>query len=122
MTTRIGRILLYVKSVEKTVAFYTTHFGFHAVQDEGDRTVELVCRNGGANLMIHPAAKGQKQGQSAVKIVFDVEDVESFIKTSAAAGLNFGTPHKADGYVFANAKDPDGNSISVSSRVFRKRG
>jgi catechol 2,3-dioxygenase-like lactoylglutathione lyase family enzyme len=122
MTTRIGRILLYVRDIEKTVAFYTTHFGFHATQDEGDRIVELVCPNGGANLMIHPAANGQKQGRSTVKIIFDVEDVESFIKISAATGLNFGTPHKADGYVFANAKDLDGNSISVSSRVFRKRG
>jgi hypothetical protein len=35
-------------------------------------------------------------------------------------GLEFGSTHHdhANGYCFANAKDPDGNSISVSSRGF----
>ncbi|HEX8049272.1 MAG TPA: VOC family protein, partial [Rhizobium sp.] len=28
--------------------------------------------------------------------------------------------HQADGYVFANAKDPSGNPIAISSRAFRR--
>jgi hypothetical protein len=49
-----------------------------------------------------------------------VEDVEAFCRRCAEDGLEFGAIHKADGYQFANAKDPCQNSISVSSRAFRK--
>ena len=30
-----------------------------------------------------------------------------------------GAIHQANGYQFANAKDPDKNSVSISSRAFR---
>jgi hypothetical protein len=63
----------------------------------------------------------QKLGQVGVKLVFDVKDVEAFKKCSAELGLMFGSTHLADGYAFANVKDPDGNSVSISSRAFRPR-
>ncbi len=69
--------------------------------------------------MLHPASKGQKPGQALVKLVFDVEDVEGFCAESKTRGLAFGPLHKADGYMFANAKDPSGNTVSVSGRAFR---
>ena len=116
----LGRIVLYAKDVESTVAFYEKHFGFHARREEGDRFVELVSGDGGASLMIHPAAKRQKSGLSMVKLVFDVADVEAFAARRKANGLSFGSLHQADGYVFANARDPAKNSISVSSRAYRK--
>ena len=115
----IGRLVIYARDVEATVSFYETHFGFRALREAGDRIVELASQDGGANLMIHPAAKGQRSGQSVIKLVFDMEDVAGFCRASAIRGLEFGPIHQADGNVFANAKDPDGNSISVSSRAFR---
>ena len=69
--------------------------------------------------MIHRAAKSVKLGQVGVKLIFDIADVEGFKVESSARGLEFGATHQADGYSFANAKDPDGNSISISSRAFR---
>lgn len=36
-------------------------------------------------------------------------------------GLVFGAIHLANGYRFANAKDPAGNPISVSNCAFRNR-
>jgi predicted enzyme related to lactoylglutathione lyase len=116
----INRIVLYAQNVEETLAFYEKHFGFQASREAGDRIVELISRDGGANLMIHQAAKGQRGGQSTVKLVFDVADVEAFCLKSAKGGLEFGPIHQADGYVYANAKDPCKNPISVSSRAFRK--
>ena len=71
--------------------------------------------------MVHPAAKGTKAGQVAVKLVFDVQDVGGFCADKAGKGLVFGVVHRADGYCFANAKDPCGNNIQVSSRAFRGR-
>lgn len=71
--------------------------------------------------MLYQAGKAQKTGQSTVKLVFDVEDVAPFSEKCAAAGLEFGALHHADGYVLANARDPSGNPISISSRAFRGR-
>jgi predicted enzyme related to lactoylglutathione lyase len=116
----LNRLVIYAGNVEETARFYEKHFGFKATSLPGDRIIELVAQDGGANIMLHQAAKGQRSGQSTVKLVFDVEDVEAFCRRCAEDGLEFGAIHKADGYQFANAKDPCQNSISVSSRAFRK--
>ncbi|MBY5854455.1 VOC family protein [Rhizobium ruizarguesonis] len=116
----VNRLVIYAGNVEETARFYEKHFGFKATSLPGDRIIELVAQDGGANIMLHQAAKGQRSGQSTVKLVFDVEDVEAFCRRCAEDGLEFGAIHKADGYQFANAKDPCQNSISVSSRAFRK--
>ncbi|OWZ94360.1 glyoxalase [Sinorhizobium sp. LM21] len=116
----INRIILYAHDVEATVRFYEKHFSFQASREAGDRIVELIPQDGGASLMVHPAAKGQRKGQSLIKLAFDVRDVEAFSRGCAQEGLVFGAIHQADGYQFANAKDPSGNPISISSRAFRK--
>jgi catechol 2,3-dioxygenase-like lactoylglutathione lyase family enzyme len=121
MTVKLGRIVLYVRDVEATLAFYQRHFGFAILRLEGDRIVELVGQNGGANILVHQAAKSQKMGQVLAKLVFDVEDVDGFSATAATQGLIFSAPHKGDGYTFANTKDPNGNSIAISSRAFVRR-
>lgn len=115
----LNRLIIYTPDIEATAAFYETHFSFRRYQLPGDRIVELIPENGGAHLLLHKSAKSQKTGQSSIKLVFDVEDVEAFCKRCAENGLAFGSIHTADGYVFANAKDPCGNSISVSSRAFK---
>jgi predicted enzyme related to lactoylglutathione lyase len=114
----LNRILLYAKDMDRTCAFYVRHFGFACEWDSDGRIAELISPHGGAILMVHRAAKGTKSGQVQVKLVFDVEDVENFKIQCAQSGLEFGALHRADGYCFANAKDPDGNSISISSRSF----
>ena len=114
-------MVLYVSDIDATAQFYTEHFAFTINTEPGDRIVELSPTDGGSAILLHPAAKGQRKGQSAVKLVFDVQHVEEFCTLSQAKGLMFGPVHQADGYQFANAKDPGGNSISVSSRAFRSR-
>lgn len=120
MPVALNRLILYARDVEGTVAFYEKHFGFQVLRLPGDRIVELVARTGGANIMVHAAAKGIRAGQVTVKLVFDVEDVSAFCKTSAGNGLIFSAEHMANGYSYANAKDPCGNNIQVSSRAFRR--
>lgn len=115
----LNRLVIYAGDVEETAAFYETHFGFKPMRLTGDRIVELVAQDGGANIMLHQAARGQRRGQAIVKLVFDIENVESFCAERARNGLTFGPIHKADGYVYANAKDPCQNPIQVSSRAFR---
>lgn len=121
MTTPLGRIIIYTKKTDELVEFYCRHFGFNVHQHEGDRIVELSPQASGIKILLHPAAKSQKDGQSLVKLVFDVEDVETFCRDAKKRGLQFGPIHRADGYVYANAKDPSNNSVSVSSRAFTEQ-
>jgi predicted enzyme related to lactoylglutathione lyase len=120
MPLALNRLILYARDVEGTVAFYEKHFGFQVLRLPGDRIVELVALSGGANIMVHAAAKGVRTEQATVKLVFDVEDVSGFCEKSARNGLMFSAEHPADGYSYANAKDSCGNNIQVSSRAFRK--
>ncbi len=113
----LTRLVLYVRDMEACAAFYEKHFGFKATHEQGDRIVELS--GAGVSLMLHPMGKGQKAGQSLVKLAFDVRDVEDFCARARANGLQFGPLHKGAGYVFANARDPNGNPVQVTSRAFR---
>jgi predicted enzyme related to lactoylglutathione lyase len=116
MTPTLGSLILYTAKTEEMVTFYQTHFGYRAHRKDGDRITEPRPPEGGVPLLLHPAAKGIRQGQATVKLVFACDTVENFCAKSAARGLSFGKIHRADGYVFANAKDPSGNSVSISGR------
>ena len=117
-TFNLNRLTLYTRRLDDMVAFYQLHFGYRAYQEPGDRIVELQPPGNGAILQLHPLAKSQKEGQVIVKLGFDVEDVETFAATAFENGLKFSKPFKANGYMFANAKDPSKNNISISSRAY----
>lgn len=118
MTPPLGRIVIYTRKIEQMAEFYAKHFGFSVSCVEGDRITELTPQGAGCAILLHPASAKQKEGQALVKLVFDVEDVAGFCAACAANGLKFGKIHRADGYVFANTKDPSGNSVQVSGRAF----
>jgi predicted enzyme related to lactoylglutathione lyase len=117
----LGRLIIYTRRIPEMIAFYGRWFGYSANQSPDDRIVELQPDGSGPTILLHQAGKAQKEGQALVKFVFDVEDVEGFRKRAVQAGIEFGPIHQAEGYVFANAKDPSGNSISISSRAFATR-
>jgi predicted enzyme related to lactoylglutathione lyase len=119
MRVVLNRILLYAKDMQRTCSFYEQHFGFTCKFDADGRIAELTSLHGGSIVMVHhQAGKGMKSGKASIKLVFDFEDIEAFKEKCAREGLEFGASHQANGYSFANAKDPDGNSISVSNRSF----
>ncbi|MCY4336322.1 MAG: VOC family protein [Litoreibacter sp.] len=118
MSAPLGRIIIYTKKLDEVAEFYCKYFDFEALRLESDRIVELVSQGAGSSILLHPMSAGRKDGQTLVKLVFDVEDVEAFCRDAKRKGLTFGSIHQADGYCFANAKDPAKNSISVSSRAF----
>lgn len=109
----ITRVVLYVKDIEKVARFYETHFGLRRGPDDEKGWLELS--GGGCAIALHQAALSQKSG-AAMKLVFGVRDVEAFKAECARNGLKFGAVHRAHGVEFANAKDPNGNSISISNR------
>jgi hypothetical protein len=120
MQAPLNRVTIYTNRIPEMVAFYGLHFGYAAIGTPGDRLIELRPPGPGLIIQLHQAGKGRKRGQSLVKLVFDVADVPAFCKAAKKKGLAFGALHKSDGYVFANARDPSDNLISVSGRAFRK--
>lgn len=117
----VSRVLLYVSDPQKIADFYIGYFGFEQEPKEHDDLIEIVLRGCGFSLLLHQASKGHRIGQSCIKLVFDVEDIEAFKKEAAKKGLKFGVTCKGDGYEFANARDPAKNPIQISKRAFLKR-
>jgi predicted enzyme related to lactoylglutathione lyase len=119
MSVPLSTLIIYARDMQKTAAFYSQHFGFASSGEVVEGLIELRATNGGAGILIHQAAKSVKLGQVGVKLSFHVQDVGAFVAQAAQRGLKFGAIHQANGYEFANAKDPDKNSVSISSRAFR---
>lgn len=119
MKSPLGTVIIYARDIKRTAAFYSDHFGFKTTGEVHEGLIELQAASGGAGILIHQAAKSLKLGQVGVKLSFHVEDVKGFVAAAGKKGLKFGTIHEANGYQFANAKDPDKNSVSISSRSCR---
>jgi catechol 2,3-dioxygenase-like lactoylglutathione lyase family enzyme len=115
MTPSLARVVLYVKDIPTLARFYQDHFGLVPLPSAREGWLELAPPGGGCAVALHQAARSQKSG-AAIKLVFGVRDVRGFVAASARKGLKFGPVHEAPGFEFANAKDPAGNSLSVSSR------
>lgn len=113
-----NRLIIYSKKIDAMVQFYSDHFGYQVFTKPDYRIVELRRNDGGIILMLHPASKGQKESQSLIKLVFDVQNVEAFHQKLIDQGVDIGPIHQADHYQFANFKDPSGNSVSISSRAY----
>jgi predicted enzyme related to lactoylglutathione lyase len=112
---QVSRVILYVRDIAKVAAFYETHFGWKPLAAAEPGWQELASPAGGCSIALHQAAVSQKRG-SEIKIVFGVKDVRAFKAKCEAQGLKFGVVHEVNGFQFSNAKDPAGNSISISSR------
>jgi predicted enzyme related to lactoylglutathione lyase len=119
MDSPLGTVIIYARDMQKAAAFYARHFGFLTNGEVIEGLIELKHPGGGAGMLIHQAAKSVKLGQVGVKLSFHVSDVAAFAAQAKLRGLVFGTVHEANGYAFANAKDLDKNSISISSRAHR---
>jgi predicted enzyme related to lactoylglutathione lyase len=117
-TPPITRVMLYVKDIPKVAAFYTTHFGFRALPQRQTDLLEVTSTSGQFSLLLHQASKGHRVGQSCIKLVFDVEDIDGFKAEAEKEGLVFGETYKGEGYEFANARDPAENPIQISRRAF----
>jgi len=116
----VSSLVLYVRDPKKIADFYVEHFGFIQKPQVHYDLIEVVSSVGTFSLLIHQASKGHRIGQSCIKIVLDVEDIEAFKKESEKRGLKFGVTYKGEGYEFANARDPAKNPIQISRRAFFK--
>lgn len=110
------RIILYVAEIQKVARFYERYFGMRTLPSEQKQWLELASDGGGCVLALHQASRAQKS-DSSMKIVFGVSDVRGYAAECERDGLRFGPVHEAGEFLFANVKDPAGNSIQISNRV-----
>ncbi len=119
MAIAVSRVILFVKDVARVAAFYQQHFGMKPLPGNEEGWIELSSGTRGCNIALHKAASNRKSS-SAMKLVFGVSNVRKFITEREADGLRFGPIYCPGDFEFANAKDPAGNSIQISSRGFKK--
>jgi predicted enzyme related to lactoylglutathione lyase len=115
MAIPMVRVILYVKNIPKVADFYRRHFGMTPLPSGEKGWLEMTSNAGGCAIALHQASAAQKSG-AAIKLVFGVADVLKFKSDREREGLKFGPIHTAGDFEFANAKDPAGNSIQISSR------
>jgi predicted enzyme related to lactoylglutathione lyase len=115
MAIPIVRAILYVKNIPKVADFYQRHFGMTPLPSYEKGWLEMTSKPGGCTIALHQASAAQKSG-AAIKLVFGVEDVRKFKSEREQQGLKFGPIHSTANFEFANAKDPAGNSVQISSR------
>jgi len=82
----ISRVILYVKDVAKVAVFYERNFGLRPLPGAAPEWIELAGQEGGCAIALHKAAAGQKSG-AAIKVVFGVADIQSFIREKESDGL-----------------------------------
>ena len=115
MAIPIVRAILYVKNIPKVADFYQRHFGMCPLPTNEKGWLEMTSTPGGCTIALHQASAAQKSC-AAIKLVFGVADVRKFKSEREQQGLKFGPIHFAGSFEFANAKDPAGNSVQISSR------
>ncbi len=115
MAIPIVRAILYVKNIPKVADFYQRHFGMTPLPSYEKGWLEMTSKPGGCTIALHQASAAHKSG-AAIKLVFGVEDVRKFKSEREQQGLKFGPIHSTANFEFANAKDPAGNSVQISSR------
>lgn len=108
--------MIYARDVGKTSNFYERYFGLRRTEADNSEMVTLTDSNGEEKIRVHKAGKAVKMGQAAIKLIFEVSDVDKFKIKSLAKGLKFGATHQGPGYQFANVKDPDGNGVQITTR------
>jgi predicted enzyme related to lactoylglutathione lyase len=116
----ITRVILYVRDIPAVATFYERFFNMRPLPGASEDWVELAGARGATNIALHKASVKQRSS-AAVKLVFGVADVRAFKLNAEAKGLKFGVIHAVEGFEFSNAKDPAGNSISISSRGLKSR-
>lgn len=119
MAIKVSRVILFVTDIPRVAAFYQQHFGMKPLPGGEAGWLELSSGKHGCSIGLHKAASRQKGG-AAVKIVFGVPDVRKFKAEREADGLRFGPLYSPGEFEFANAKDPAGNSIQISSRGMKR--
>lgn len=121
---RIGAIVFSVANLDRTIAFYSTHFGLQLERQsakEGDREEHFAMGQAG-DVSIVFFERPEKSGRSPV-IVFELDaGIDTLTQALAAAGVTIVTPvSHAPGGWSSDFLDPDEHLLSYYQSADKPR-
>lgn len=117
-TKFISAVLLTSHNADRLANFYRDVLG-GPLEDEqhGDTAKHYGCEMGDIHFAIHPTENfdNEEPGTGAVRLAFEVFDIDDFAKTVESRGAKLLYPPKKMGPMHITAlKDPDGNHIEFT--------
>ncbi|MBC6439485.1 MAG: VOC family protein [Rhodospirillales bacterium] len=109
----MGRIVLFVRDMEKAAAFYGDVLGLEELSGPGKDWREFDA--GGSNIALHSGGR-DKAPPRMPKIVFVCDDVTAERETLNARGARFGKVKMAGDLHLCDGKDPEGHALQLSNR------
>ena len=112
--------MLYARDVARSLHFYVTFLGFKPVDEFRHNETLVYARlrspRGGSTLALHKLEPGKSlAGEQAVRLYFEVRNLEGFCKKLEAAGIKLDQQPKRMpwGWMHAYLSDPDGHELSL---------
>ena len=114
MSYKLGIVILSVRDLEQSKAFYSQKLGQPVLAEQSDDHFVVVALSNGCLVGLSQLAPGQAVQPGAIELGLEVADVDAAWREWRAKGLT-GMTDPADtpfGRAF-DAHDPDGNPLSI---------
>ncbi len=116
MTLELSRVIVFAADLKTLAAFYRDVLGLPEKPTPDDPRTWLEFHTGACSIALHNGGSSE-QGGRPPKIVFYAADVEATRAALNARGAAFGRVIKIELFEFCNGTDPEGNALSLSSRL-----
>ncbi len=116
MTLELSRIIVFAADLKSLGAFYRDVLGLPEKPTSDDPRTWLEFHAGACSIALHNGGSSDSMGRPP-KIVFYAADVQATRAALNARGANFGRVMKTELFEFCNGTDPEGNALSLSSRL-----
>lgn len=116
MTLELSRVIVFATDLKALGAFYRDVLGLTPKPTPDDPRTWLEFHAGACSIALHNGGSSAHSGRPP-KIVFYAADVKATRVALNARGANFGRIVTTELFEFCNGTDPEGNALSISSRL-----
>ena len=109
-------MIVFAADLKALGAFYRDVLGLPQKPTPDDPRTWLEFHAGACSIALHNGGSVTQSGRPP-KIVFYAADVKAARATLNARGANFGRIVETELFEFCNGTDPEGNALSISSRI-----
>ncbi len=114
LVSRINVVYLYVRDVERSLAFYRDVLGLPLEHHPSDPHWAEARLPNGLRFALHGwSGGGDEPGGGAVRVNFEVDEIDAAVERLRGAGVEVGTIHREQYGAHAEFVDPDGYRFDV---------
>jgi catechol 2,3-dioxygenase-like lactoylglutathione lyase family enzyme len=119
MAVAFNHAMVYSRDVSRSVQFYARQLGFEVLEEAYGGPMLVYARlkspQGDTTFAIHHLEAGQELKPGAIRMYFEVRDLDRFCKRLERAGVKLSQPPKLMpwGWKHAYLDDPDGHEVSL---------